>query len=333
MRTTRSPVSTSSAPVGIDAGGRALVLAGGVRPGHRASDQPRGPHAPALHHPGEAAVEQVLVALRPRRPAPRRPRRPASGTWPSSRSSDDAAAFAVGQVLHVAHVDADADHHELRRLSDGVALGQHAGQLVAVEEIVGPLQRRLEPGRLADALGHRHAGGQGEQPEQARLAVGDGRQRRPHDGREVQPGVRRRRPAPATAPAAGGLMAGDDDQPVRPAGIGQRRRPVHRRGHRGGVGHRRRRDRRSAAARLEGASAKAAGSGSVCDHGGESGRERRDLEAEVHCRRRMRERAHRHHIGAGGRQLRQAIERDAARDLQPRPPGDPFDGAADVVGA
>ena len=246
----------------IHAGGRALVLAGGVGPGHRASDQPRGPHPPAIDDPGEAPLQQVLIALGPG--GQHLGGEPAGvGHVAQLALERRAAALAVGQVLHVAHVDADADHHELRRLSEAVALGQHAGQLVAVEQIVGPLERRLEPGRLADPLGHGHAGGQGEQPEDARLAVGHGLHRRPHHGREVQPGVRRRVPAPATAAAPGGLVPGDHHQAVRPAGIGQGRRPVHRRGHRGGVGHRRRRARRSAAAPPRAASAKAAGSGSV----------------------------------------------------------------------
>ena len=128
------------------------------------------------------------------------------------------------------------DHDELRRLSEAVAFGQHAGQLVAVEQIVGPLERRLEPGRLADPLGDGDAGGQSEQPEDARFAVGRAFDRRADHGREIEPGVGRRVPAPAAAAAPGGLVSGDHHQAVRPAGIGQGRRPVHRRGHRRGVG-------------------------------------------------------------------------------------------------
>ena len=132
IRTTRSPVSTSSAPVGVDAGGRALVVAGDVGPRHRASDQPRGPHPPAIDDPGEALLEEVLIALGPG--GEHLGGEPAGvGRVTQLALERRAAALAVGQVLHVAHVDADPDHDELRRRAEAVAFGQHAGQLVAVE--------------------------------------------------------------------------------------------------------------------------------------------------------------------------------------------------------
>src|SRR5690242_948507 len=61
-----------------------------------------------------------------------------------------------------------------------------------------------------------------------------------------------------------------------------------------------------------------------------SASDRFDFKADVDGGRRMRQRADRHEVGAGARELTDALERDAARDLDLRPPARARDGGANL---
>ena len=236
----------------------------------------------------EAAIEQVLIALGPggqhlRRDGAR------LGHVAELALERRRAALDVGQVLDVAHVDADADHHELRRPAprrDPRPARRPACGRRRDRWAISATPRARSPGRYLRPRQRPPPGS--ASPNRLGSPSATGSHRRPHHGREVEPGVGRRRPAPATAAAAGGLMTGDHDQAVRSAGVGQRRRPVHRRRHR---------RRRTSTVGDVTAEARSRGVERVGERGGQrlgrhhgsrSGRQRHDLEAEVHRRRRMR---------------------------------------------
>ena len=170
-----------------------------------------------------------------------------------------------------------------------------------------------EPGRRSIAFGERHARGQRQQRRRA-IRI-DARAARRQDDRHVQAAARRRKPGAAAAAAAGGLRVGDDDgalaasplaasvaatslvEPMRRKEQDATAEPAEPRARaRERVGEIRRQRRRARSTRSE----------------------RFDLEADVDGRRRVRQRADRDEVGAGRGQLRDALERHAAGDLDLR---------------
>ena len=174
-------------------------------------------------------------------------------------------------------------------------------------------------GRRADAVGDRDAAREREQRRGGRIAARRPRHRARR--RAARTTSRPRRPRPAR------LRARDDRRPLGRAALGERRRDV--------VGRARLR-RSSAAASPNGAAPlrrsarrapprgpEAAGRTSracrpTMRHRAAASHVRLELEAQIRGRRRVRQRADRHVVGAGRRELGHPIERDAAGDLDLR---------------
>ena len=128
-----SPVSTSSAPAVVDAGGGALAAVPATVSPRSAS---RARHAARTSSAGAPSQRRAARAARPAPPRRRARRRRAPARWRCPRSSS-------GNSV-VEHVEADAQH---RPALLRAALHEDARELAAVEpDVVGPLDPRIAPG-------------------------------------------------------------------------------------------------------------------------------------------------------------------------------------------